>query len=274
MKTDLLRSYGQKYRKPSATRLLSSALAAAVGLLALAAPSVRATPVYGAVGIGVAAGQGEPPVIFANDSSSWGTIGSPLTASASATAGNTTSFGSAAATWAPDGNSGTVVVDYGWSIAAPASEGSDVVTGNNGSNWEYGFFADATGDFVLNYNVTGTGESTRPGFPPLFGLQGFRIGEQGYFDLGYAMVDDAHPSVSGQYVFALTQGLYYDFQFINLGNIHGQFEYLDASVHGEFNWTLPAGVSTVPEASSSVVLLGLGLGALSLAGRRQRHRMA
>jgi uncharacterized membrane protein len=49
---------------------------------------------------------------------------------------------------------------------------------------------------------------------------------------------------------------------------------LDASVHGEFNWTLPGGVSTVPEASSSFALLGIGLGVLSLARRQQRRPMA
>ena len=254
-----------------AARLLSPALIAAVGLLALAAPSLRATPVYAGLGFGVAATQLDGlPIVYGNDNAAWGVVGSPLSVSATATAGGVTSFGSATATWAPDGNSGTVMADYGWSIRTPFGTGSAVATGNDGPNWEYSFFADATGDFVLNYNITGSSV----GDLGLFGLQGFRIGEQGYFDLGYALVDDAHPSVSGQYVFAVTQGNYYDFQFVNLGNLNGNtIRSLDASVHGEFNWTLPGGVSTVPEVSSSVVLLGLGLGLLGLARRQQRHRM-
>ena len=272
MNPDLFLSEGQITRRPGATRLLASAVAAAVGLLALAAPSLRATPVYAGLGFGVSAGQIAPPLVFGNDNAAWGVLGSPLSVSATATAGGATAFGSAAATWAPDGNSGTVVVDYGWSITGAPGVGSAVGTGNNGPNWEYGFFADATGDFVLNYNVTGTGETTRPDVGALFGLQGFRIGEHRYFDLGYALVDDAHPSVSGQYVFAVTQGNYYDFQFVNLGNLNGNtIRSLDASVHGEFSWTLPGGVSTVPESSSSVVLLGLGLGGLVLSRRRLRR---
>jgi len=251
-------------RKNKGSLASVSYLVAALGLLAMGAPALRATPVYAGLGFGVSAYQGSPTSVYGSDHASWGVVGSPLSVSATATEGGVTSFGSETATWAPDGNSGTVVADYGWSFRAPAGVYTGVGTGESGPNWEYSFVADATGNFVLNYNVTGTGDT-------LFGLQGFRIGEHGYFNLGYAGVDDAHPSVSGQYIYAVTAGNYYDFQFVNLGNINGTIQTLDASVHGEFTWTLPgAEPPSVPDSSPSVVLLGLGLGGLGVARRRLR----
>ena len=269
MKTDLLLTNDRLTRGLGAARFLSLALASAVGLLALSSPSLVATPVYAGLGFGVSSTQyGGQPIVYVSDHASWGVLGSPLSVSATATDRGATAYGSESATWAPDGNSGTLVADYGWSIRAPEGTTSSVGTGDSGPNWEYSFIADATGNFVLNYDVAGSGDT-------LFGLQGFRIGEHGYFDLGYALVDNAHPSVSGQYVFAVTQGQGYDFQLVNLGNISGTIQKLDASVHAEFDWTLPGAVAnSVPESTSTVAFLGLGLGVLGFMSRQPRRGMA
>ena len=220
-----------------------------------------------------------------SDGGSW--TASPASLSANVTAhGNATVFGSGSAAWAADGNSGSMTMDYGWSAAA----GVDALVNTaaaGGANWDYTFVADVDGFFTLNYNIVAAGVSNWSRFGlPYFGLQGYDIYQGGGTGPGSYNVDLRNafdPTTNGQYVVPVLAGSLYSFHIVNGGNLsgmgvgqgHGDDVATDVSVHAEFNWTLPgAAVPSVPDATSTLALLGLGLGGLGVLSWRLRRIQA
>jgi len=242
----------------------------ALGVIFVGATASRATPVDGSMSVGV------DTSIFASgfafnsgaDSASWS--GTPASLSVAATAPSalpsgsaTNAFANGTAAWAADGNSGSVAFNYGWSFV----DGLDYAnpgmqTNGNGPNWSYTFVADATGNFVLNYNLISIGD-------PLGLHKGFYIGSDGGSTL------NLFAAGSGTFIQAVTAGSTYNVSFMNNGNSFDRDGGLDVAIEGTFNWTLPGGASTrVPETSSTFALLGLGLGGLGCAARRWRRVQA
>lgn len=216
----------------------------------------------------------------AQDTQAWaGTPGalsvSTVAAGISENGSTATTFNRGSGTWAPDGNSGTVTIDYGWSanthdVVTAAATGS--VDPQYGLNWSYTFTADQTGLFVINCVVVGSGSTNDPGVTfPMFGLIGFDTIGSAFFPLGVNFFD---PTASGQVTQMLQAGNTYTMVIRNGGNISGSLGEREAAVHAEFSWSLPGATFAVPDAASTLALLGLGLGGLGLASRRWRRAQA
>lgn len=214
-------------------------------------------------------------ITVAQDNQSWTGTPSSLNANAVATGtsdnGSTaTTYNHSAATWAGDGNSGTVTVDYGWSanthdVATAVGTGS--IDPLYALAWSYTFTADTSGLFVMNASIVGTGSSPDPSvIYPMFGLMGFDIIGTAFMPLGVNSID---PTVSGTITQWLDQGQTYTMILRNGGNVSGGLGVRDANLHAEFNWSLP-GATAVPETASSVVLLLVGLAALTGLARVRR----
>jgi hypothetical protein len=132
----------------------------------------------------------EPSPVTSTQTENWyATPASPLSVSTSATESANAGYGSSSgtatmsetATWAPNGTSGTFTSDYSLSTTQEASYVAVAVNnipfGGNPDdlyetvgtppNWGFEFKATESGNFVLDYDVTMTGD--------LFGLQGFSM---------------------------------------------------------------------------------------------------
>ncbi len=239
-------------------RLLALSLAT---LLAGAVTAV-AIPQDGSLSFGVTAtGQNGIPVTD-NESTSWTGAPAALSLDASATAVNvdhpsSRSYEHGTATWAADGNSGTVTLAYGWD----ANDARMVAT-NGATDWSYTFTADATGIFSLNYVVVGEGD--------LFGLWGWNLSNN--FDLGFgAPVTDADdPTTSGLFHGDVTAGNTYTVSLANNGNIGGDDFTVASEAFGSFQWLITPTESRVPDCSSTLLLMGLALSGLAGLRRMQR----
>lgn len=250
-----------------------------------------ATSISASVGFGVQGKLGlgppftPPDVGTVVDQQTWGVVGSPL--SASATSADTdgvaslSAYGTAQATWAAHGNSGAFELDYGWSAhgfsSDPGQVGQLATDRGNLYNWSYTFIADADGQFVMNYDVTGTGTTS--------GISGFSIitNEGPAITNPFLARGIFNTSLSGfhdftdvdQWVLNVLAGTEYTVTVSNASNLAGSFGPDDAAVVGRFSWTLPGStVGSVPETGSTFALLGVGLGGLVLATRRMRHPQA
>ena len=212
----------------------------------------------------------------AQDSTTWTGVPEPLSGSTvvtnTAPNGSTgETFANGSSTWAPDGNSGTVTIDYGWSANTHDFTSGFAAGGAidplYSHNWSYTFVADQTGLFVMNANVVGTGSSDDPSIAsPMFGLLGFDIIGSDFFPLGVNFTD---PTASGQITQMLLAGNTYTMVIRNASNIYGGVGDRDASVHATFDWTLPgAAPAGVPDTASTLALMTGGLAAL--AGLRHR----
>jgi hypothetical protein len=161
-----------------------------------------------------------------SDGASWSSVPGDLSfnTSASAIDGNGNAgfaFGKGNATWASDGNSGTINMTFGWSSSGPSGARlleTTLVPGFNGVegplNWTYTFTADASGSFVMNYKIVGNGSF-------LFGLKGFDLLSD-LDSVSNPPKSDGHdfdPTSSGTFVGGVTEGKTYTVSLENRGNI-------------------------------------------------------
>src|SRR4051812_16784514 len=116
----------------------SAALAAFISLTA------KATPISASMNAeirGYLGSDHQTPI----DSASWGTLGSPLSVATNllitgANGDQTSGFVSGNAQWSPDGNSGSVTINYAWSNVWSHTINGGGITPNGGPaapNWSY-----------------------------------------------------------------------------------------------------------------------------------------
>ena len=201
--------------------------------------------------------------------------------STSASAGDTVSAsGTASATWA-SANAGSVTLsNFGWQFNT-ATNYSSAYFGQpdpspNGigplNDWNYTFTATGDGEFLMTYNVTGSG-------PDLFGLAGWGIGSDcvGCVSSGGPTYDPFNPTANGTFVAQISAGQTYTFGLINQANLYVGTPGIapstllpaafNGSMSGQFDWSIVE--DAVPEPASWSMLL-LGLGAMGAVLRRRR----
>lgn len=177
-----------------------------VTLLASAATAF-ATPIDASMNFSVSLGD---PVVSNNfDLVSWSVTPVGLSVAASASLVSSNVYGNGSATWAADGNSGTIQMNFGWDLDGGVKAAN---TNLAPSNWVYNFTADANGNFVMNYAIGGSGHD-------LFGLWGFDLFHILDNGVGGPVTDANDPSSSGQFVGAVTAGQNYFVSLYNNGNI-------------------------------------------------------
>ncbi|HZZ66745.1 MAG TPA: PEP-CTERM sorting domain-containing protein [Phenylobacterium sp.] len=179
------------------------------------------------------------------------------------------SFGTAQATWA-SANSGAVdFTNYGWDFSVnnqantPSAADVDFDRPGSGNDWTYTFTATGNGEFVMDYDVVGTGT--------VDGLQGWNINFSGpgggLLLTGVLPIPD--PTQSGVFTRALVAGQTYTVSLdgnpnIEDGNFSANFA---GSMNGTFDWSIRDGV---PEPTCWALMLTgfFGMGALLRARRR------
>lgn len=223
------------------TIALLTALLSASGINALA------IPLSGNV---VAVAELQPGTSM-NDADVWGGTPENQSVSVTQTSGNSWISSSASTSnVAADGNSGEFALSAAWDLAPGTT-----VASAEGTYWRYAFIADATGDFVLDYTLSLSGRET-------FGLNGFYLSSSfgsAYFNAG---------NTSGQYVGSVIAGNTYNIYAYANANVSGLYlGGLSGQMDGQFSWRLTQSES-VPDSSSSAVLLSLSL--LGLAAVRRR----
>ena len=231
----------------------NSTTTTALGLLLIIPSAALATPIAGSMSFGVSVTANGDPTVSAYSSDSWTGTPAPLSVNALATTPNgSTAFGSGTSSWAPDGNSGSLGMQFGWATITA----SGVLTDLSLPNWSYTFTADATGNFVMDYAVVGSGFQ--------FGLWGFNLSHNFASGSGAPLTSPFSASSSGQFVGAVVAGQTYTASLSNNGNVSGgPFSYSGSAV-GDFQWR----VTNLPDSGSTLALLGLALGGFAL--RRNR----
>ncbi len=200
----------------------------------------------------------------AGDSQTTSWLGTPagLSLSASATANDpagapNTAFADGSATWAADGNSGTVNLAWGWNVV-DATE----ATTNGAVDWRYVFQADVTGWFEMSYAITGSGNT--------FGLNGVLLTDNFDSSVGAPVTNGFDPTTSGVFFGGVTAGNIYTVELSNWGNFGSTSYSANTLANGVFTWTIHGGTPAVPDASSTVVLIGVAFAGLCWVRRRTR----
>jgi hypothetical protein len=236
--------------------LALTALAAASTLAAQPISGVLNSSVLNTPPGGVAATDGE--------TSSWTGTPTPLTTSATSTVvvgpGNgvpSTAFASTTATWAPDGNSGSVTLTWGWD-----SNGSTIIQTSLAPAWTYQFTADVTGTFNLNYSITATGDTGD--------LNGIGVFDTFDSDFGttppFNVVD---PTASGVYSGDITSGNNYYIEVYNTGNFNSDGLVANGSATADLTFEITPSSASVPDYGSTALLVALGVAASLIVGRRK-----
>jgi hypothetical protein len=222
------------------------------------AGSAFATPISATLMVQASATASGEPNNTQVSTDTWGIPLSALNAQASAlsvnTLGSVSVFGSAAATWAPNGLSGSVSFEnYGWSFIG-TSGSANLQTG---ADWTFSFIANGNGEFSMNYDVVGNGDK--------FGLWGWNININGS---DYLTLNPNDPTASGFITEDLVDGEIYTISLINNANISvpGNVDTMAGNMSGLFNWTIRTSGRPVPE-PSSLLLLAIGLACLRTAKR-------
>ncbi len=236
---------------------LSLAIALAGAAAALAAPQ------SGSLSFSVSVQALGGPVAADFQNTSWTLVPSSLTLSASATSNDpaglpNVAFDNGGATWAADGNSGVVDLTWGWKTVDATS-----IATNGGTDWKYEFQADATGTFEMSYDILGVG-------PQLFGLNGVILTSNFDSAAGAPVPNAFDPTMSGLFVGGVTAGQTYWVQLDNNGNVGSESYEADSKGVGHFVWSITPGTPGVPDAASTLLLLGTALAGLLAVGRRLR----
>lgn len=231
----------------------------------LGATIAFATPTSAEMNFGSSVTLGDNDPVSSSDSSSW--LGVPTNLSVNATAvafaddsHNGTAFGIGSSTFAADGNSGSVFLNWGWD-----GKGVNALNTNQLSpNWSYTFTADFTGTFELSYDIVGSGAT--------FGLQQITLGADTDTFSGPIGGDVYDPTASGLFTGGVTFGQTYTVTLSNFGNefisLPDTFD-SKGSATGHFDWVIKSNGNPVPDSGSTAVLLGLAL--VGLACVRRRH---
>jgi hypothetical protein len=250
------------------------ALTIALGILLAGSNAALSKPIDGSQYAGASTTIIPYAPVTDSSSQSWTAVPGPLSVSASATShddagnsGNAYAFGNA--TWALDGDSGTIQFQYGWS-----GYGEQFLTSYGNSDriiggipdWSYTFTADANGSFVMDYDILGSGA--------LFGLSGYTLSDDFDSNAGGPVTNQYDPSSSGIFEGGLTAGQTYTVSLSNNGNI--QFVSYDIPVNGlqlpgsvtaDFDWSIQ-GASSVADGGTTIAMLGGAIFALAALRRR------
>ena len=219
-----------------------------------------ATPISGSLSFGVTATAHNQAAASDSNADSWSGSPGALAVGSYAMSGipsnSAMAYAGGNATWAPDGNSGNMTINFGWDGTGADS----FYTNNPYTNWTYSFTADANGNFVMNYDISAYGSN-------LFGLQGFFLYPANDLNSGTGapILNVSNPTQSGTFVGGVTAGQTYTVYLANNGNISGSNMTISGNVHGVFDWSITSDTSSVPDTSATVALLGasfLGLAAL------------
>jgi len=233
-----------------------------VAIALAGATAVHAAPQSGSMAFSVSVQALGGPVAADFEATNWTVVPSSLTLSASATSNDPAGlpndvFVNGGATWAADGNSGVVDLTWGWKTVDLTS-----IATNGGADWKYEFRADATGTFEMNYDILGVG-------PQLFGLNGVLLTSNFDSATGVPVTNAFDPTTSGLFVGGVTAGQDYWIKLDNNGNVGSEGGYkADSKGVGHFVWSITPGVPGVPDASSTLLLIGVALAGLIWVRRR------
>jgi len=247
-------------------RLFAVVAAIGLGTVPLAA---AAAPISSSLSLTARAEAG-PESAASTDSASWTTTPQPLSVSVRARAddvvgeGYAEAFGSADATWAADGLSGSVVfTKVGWD-AASVGPARVSLFNEPTPDWSYSFSADSDGVFQIDYTVAGAGN--------LFGLMGWRIYWTGSGGDILTDLDPFTPDRAGSATRDLTAGQTYTVRLANSALLNGpEGLFIRGSMDGSFNWRITPAGTPVSEPGSATLVAAAAL-ALLLAARRRTGR--
>ena len=157
------------------------------------------------------------------------------------------------ATWAADGNTGSVRLGHKHSIL----NGGDVLRNGTSPVWQYSFFSDFDGTLSLTYDVVGYGD--------LFGLGGWNIiwtGQGG----GAELYNSFDPSNRGTFTRDVVANNFYAIGLTSSSHL-GASHRLVGSVEGAFDFAMTkADSSDIPE-PGNLALFGVALAGLLTATR-------
>ncbi len=220
----------------------------------------------------VSAEKGFAPAVTGGDSQSEGSTINALTAngSALATAAPDESIlatAAGSATWTSASQGQVTFTNVGWTTV----DASGFVDLSGGTGWTYSFVSNVTGTFVVNYNITASGESSSN--PPLFGLNGFFVyGGLAQSSLG-TVFDATGLNTSGSFSMAIAPGQSYWVQIQDSANIYGELGTSSAHMNGTFDFNVQAAGDPpqgTPEPTSWVLMLiAVGLAGCAAGVRRR-----
>lgn len=207
-----------------------------------------------AVGSNESWGPSNPPTNPLSSSATWNAKGFDLTNS-----------NSISATFSADGNSGSIIMgdDFTGNLGGIAAYGSD------GSFWSYTFTADATGEISMSYDTKQTSYfpdgSSQIGAGPFNNIAGSPFTTHLFSSLGNG---ESIGVETGTVIQGQTYTIGVQDVAGNAAYFYGQ-EYVESGV---FNFTLPgnppAPSTSVPDAASTLPLLGGALAGLAALRRR------
>ncbi len=200
---------------------------------------------------------GFAPAVTGGNSQSEGSTINPETANGSAltTAGPDQSVlatEAGSATWTNASQGQVTFTNVGWTTV----DANGFVDLSGGTGWTYSFVSNVTGTFVVNYNITASGESTSN--PPLFGLNGFFVyGGLAQSSLG-TVFDATGLNTSGTFSMAIAPGQSYWVQIEDSANIYGELGTSSTHMNGTFDFNVQAAgnpLQSIPEPTSWVLML-------------------
>jgi hypothetical protein len=191
----------------------------------------------------------------------WAGTPAPLTGAAFAGGsgfdGKVSTFNNMSATWSASGLSGTITLQDGWTMQESDLANHDLEADFNPSTsiWSYAFVPNQLTNFVLNFNISRTGDAT-----------GFA---------GYSILVDNEPLIPlfgvGQFGDGLAANKLHIIQIFNPSQLNGS---PGASHTGHENGSLNFLFTAIGSAAPEPATWALMLGGFGLAGAALRRRAA